>query len=104
MTQQLKRRLITSAEYHKMAEVGILTREDKVELINGEIIHISPIGTRHQAIVDKLSQIFHKLLMDNVIVRIQGPLQIKKWSEPEPDILLLKPGFTALDFKFNSFL
>ncbi len=91
MTQQLRKRLISIQEYHKMAAVGILSHRDKVELIQGEILHMSPIGSKHQSIVDKLSRILNRLLLDEAIVRVQGPIQIKDWSEPEPDLLLLRP-------------
>jgi len=91
MTQQSNKRLITVEEYHKMAEAGILSHRDKLELIKGEILHMSPIGSRHQAIVDKMTRLFNRLVMDDAIVRVQGPIQIENWSEPEPDLILLKP-------------
>lgn len=74
-----------------MAEAGILSHGDRIELILGEILYMSPIGSKHQAIVDKLSRIFNRTLLDHAIIRVQGPIQIKDWSEPEPDVLLLKP-------------
>lgn len=91
MTRYRKRRLITLVEYHKMIESGILGPKDKIELINGQILHMSPIGSKHQAMVDKLTQLFIILFKDEVIVRTQGPISIPELSEPEPDITLLKP-------------
>jgi Uma2 family endonuclease len=91
MTLQLRKRLISIKEYHQMAEAGILNHRDKLELIQGEILHMSPIGSKHQATVDKLTRLFNRLLVeDEAIVRAQGPIQIKDWSEPEPDLMLLK--------------
>ena len=95
MTRLFNKRLINIEEYHKMAEAGILNSHDKVELINGEIIHMSPIGSKHQSVVDKLTYLFNRGLQDKAIIRVQGPIQIKDWSEPEPDITLLK---TKSDF------
>lgn len=73
-----------------MGEMGILGPHDKVELINGEIIHMSPVGTTHQATIDKSSRILNRFSLDDAIIRVQGPIQINDLSEPEPDILLLK--------------
>jgi len=91
MTKELNKRLLSVAEYHKMAEVGILSRKDKVELILGEIFYRSPIGSKHQATIDRLNRIFSRIFSDQTILRIQGPVQLENHSEPEPDLLLLKP-------------
>ena len=90
MTKELNKRLLSVAEYHKMAEVGILSRKDKVELILGEIFYMSPIGSKHQATIERLTSIFSSNFSDKAILRIQGPAQLGKHSEPEPDLLLLK--------------
>lgn len=59
MTVQLKRRSFTVEEYYKLAEVGIIKDSDKVELINGDIIRISPIGSKHAATVNRLIKYLH---------------------------------------------
>jgi Uma2 family endonuclease len=74
-----------------MSEVGILTEEDRVELIKGEIVEMSPIGLKHAAIVNRLNQLFHRKLSDLVLVSIQNPIQLTNNSEPQPDVALLKP-------------
>lgn len=89
MSVQVQKRLFTVEEYHKMAEVGILP-ERGVELINGEIINMSPIGTKHSAMVDKLVHLLSKKLDEHIVLRIQNPFLANDLSEPEPDISLLK--------------
>jgi len=89
MSVQLARRLLTVSEYHKMAEVGILDEGDRVELINGEIIEMSPIGKLHVNRVNRITSIFKKLPDEKAILSIQNPISIAPYSEPEPDISLL---------------
>lgn len=84
------RHTFTVDEYHRMAESGILTQDDRVELINGEIISMSPINSSHASVVDRFNTIFNNRLSGQVIVRIQSTLQIPEHSEPEPDVMLLK--------------
>ncbi|MEM6361026.1 MAG: Uma2 family endonuclease [Bacteroidota bacterium] len=90
MEVQLSKRLISVNEYHVMAEAGILTSEDKVELIQGEILEMSPIGTKHAAIVDKLTNLLVKIVSNTAIIRVQNPVYINDLNEPEPDISVLK--------------
>ncbi len=90
LVQQLKRRF-TISEYHQMAEVGILTPSDRVELINGEIIEMSPIGKRHAACVDRIARLCFERFGESVIVRVQNPILLNNLSEPQPDIALLQP-------------
>ena len=84
-----KKKLFTVDEYYEMARVGILTESDRVELIEGEIVEMSPIGSRHQAIVDELAYIFFNAVGDRARVRIQGPLRLADVTEPQPDVQLL---------------
>jgi len=74
-----------------MGEVGILDHQDRVELIDGEILHMSPIGSKHQGIINILTNLFVPLFLNKAIVQVQGPIKIANFSEPEPDVLLLKP-------------
>lgn len=90
MPVELIRRLVSAAEYHKMAEVGILTEEDRVELINGEIIKMSPIGSKHAACVSRLTALLIRALGDMWIVFPQNPIHLSNDSEPEPDIAVLE--------------
>ena len=79
------------SQYHQMSEAGIFSENDKVELINGEIIEMSPIGRRHTACVNRLNSVFSQLLGNKVIIAVQNPIILNNLSEPEPDIALLKP-------------
>lgn len=90
MSYPVTRRRFSVAEYHQMIENGILTREDRVELLNGEIIEMSPINPSHASIVDLINRLFNRRLDDSVIVRVQNPIQLDDYSEPQPDISLLK--------------
>jgi Uma2 family endonuclease len=91
MTIQLKQRLISVDDYHKMIEAGILGPEDRVELIEGKIIEMAPVGSLHAAYVDKISKLLNKLIGEGTIIRTQSPVQFLDISEPEPDVSVLKP-------------
>jgi Uma2 family endonuclease len=91
MTVQLLRRKFTVEQYHKMIESGIFTEDDRLELIRGEIIEMSPIGTKHAACVNRLINLLVQLLGKCVIVAAQNPIALNNNSEPQPDVALLKP-------------
>jgi Uma2 family endonuclease len=84
-----QKKLFTVTDYYKMAEVGILASEDRVELIHGEIIKMSPINSPHAKIVSRLNRILNALLGENALVRSQSPIHIDAYSEPEPDIAVV---------------
>ncbi|MGK7876229.1 MAG: Uma2 family endonuclease [Xenococcaceae cyanobacterium] len=91
MSVQLLRRKFTVQQYHQMADTGILTENERVELIQGEIIQMSPIGTRHAAYVRRLIKLFSQKLSDRVLVDVQNPVELDDTSEPQPDVALLEP-------------
>lgn len=91
MSVSLLRRKFTIAQYYKMAESGILTEGDRVELIRGEIIEMSPIGTKHAACVRRLIALMSEKLDDRVLLDIQNPIVLDDFSEPQPDIILVQP-------------
>jgi Uma2 family endonuclease len=74
-----------------MAEVGILNPNDRVVLIQGEIIPMSPIGLKHAATVKRLNSFLTYQLQNLAIIGVQDPIQLNNSSEPQPDIVLLKP-------------
>lgn len=90
MSVQLEKRLFSVDEYHRMAEAGILSEEDRVELIEGEILTMSPIGSRHAACVKRLNTLFQKQIGAAAIVSVQDPIRLGAFSEPQPDVALLK--------------
>jgi Uma2 family endonuclease len=85
------RRPLTVAEYHRMGEVGILTEDDRVELIEGELIAMSPIGSEHSGTVNALTRILVQTVGDRGVVAVQNPVQLDDLSEPQPDFAVLKP-------------
>ena len=86
-----RRHRLTVRDYYRMAEVGILRPDARVELIEGEIIDMAPIGSRHAGIVDQISHILQRVAGELVSVRVQNPVWLDEHSEPEPDIALLRP-------------
>lgn len=91
MSVQLLRRKFTVEQYHKMVDSGILKEDDRVELIRGEIIEMSPIGTKHAACVRRLHNLLVLKLQGRAIVDSQNPVVLSDTSEPQPDVALLKP-------------
>lgn len=92
MALQVEKRLFTIEDYYRMAETGILRRDDRVELIRGEIVRMAPIGITHAGRVDILNFEFGRAVGDDAIVRVQNPIRLEAQnSEPEPDISLLRP-------------
>jgi hypothetical protein len=85
------RRPFSADEYDRMIEVGILGKEDRVELIEGEIVEMSPIGDRHAACVDRATALLVLALVGRAIVRPRGPIRLGAYSKPQPDLTLLEP-------------
>ena len=79
------------AEYRRMVEAGILGEDDRVELVEGVIVAMAAMGSRHAACVDRLNRYLNKFAGDEMLVRVQSPIRLDDTSEPEPDIALLKP-------------
>lgn len=85
-------RRLTVSEYHRMGEDQILKDDEHVELIEGMIIKMSPKGTKHSAVVSKLSTPFYELVLQNkVLLRVQDSVVLTDNSEPEPDLAIVKP-------------
>jgi Uma2 family endonuclease len=74
-----------------MAEVGILGRDDRVELIDGEIIDMPPPGQLHSGTVDQLAWLLMRAVDARAIVRVQNPAVLGRYSAPQPDLALLEP-------------
>ncbi len=85
------RRRFTIDEYHRMAAAGVLSEDDRVELLDGEIVQMSPIGSPHAGCVDRLTALFTRRLRSRAIVRVQSPIVLDRRSEPQPDLALLAP-------------
>ncbi len=91
MSITLEKRRFTVDEYHRMAEAGIFSEDESVELLEGEIVEMTPISSRHAAAVDRLAHLLNRGLGENAIVRVQGPIRLGETSEPQPDLALLRP-------------
>jgi len=85
------RRLFTIEEYERMVETGILTQDDRVELIEGEIVEMSPIGDPYAAFVANLTHLLVHAVGDRARVWVQGPVRVPPRSKPQPDLALLRP-------------
>jgi Uma2 family endonuclease len=90
MALEPQRHRFTVAEYERMGAAGIFGEDDRVELIAGEIIEMSPIGRRHVVAVDRLANRFGRRLGARVIVRVQSPVRLGEQDEPQPDVVLLR--------------
>jgi Uma2 family endonuclease len=85
------RRLFTVEEYQRMADAGIFTPEDRVELIDGEIVEMTPISPRHASIVSRLTRFFVQGLPERAAVTPQNPAVLDDLSEAQPDLCLAHP-------------
>ena len=86
--QNVNLRRITVDEYDAMIENGVFDENDKVELLNGAIVEKMPKGPKHSAATYRIAKIFFKLFDNQAIVRVQDPIWLRDFSEPEPDIVL----------------
>lgn len=78
-------------EYHRMGEAGIFTEDDRVELWEGEIIAMAPIGNPHMVCVTGLQHAFEQRLGGRAVVFVQQPVRLPPDTEPEPDIAIVRP-------------
>ncbi len=90
MESWLPRHRITVDEYYRMAQVGLLAEDARVELIEGEIFDLAPIGSRHGGIVSRLDYLLSRVIGDRAILRVQLPIRLGRSSEPQPDLSLVK--------------
>jgi len=92
MAVEIEPRRLTVAEYRRMGEAGILHEDERVELVDGAIVHMSPIGRPHRARHTYLVTYLFEALGDRAIVAGQYSLALGEFDEPEPDILVLPPA------------
>jgi Uma2 family endonuclease len=85
-----KKHLFNVTDYYRLGKAGVLPESLRTELINGEILEMPPIGATHADWVDCLTDFLGKHIPDNVRVRVQNPLRLNQFNQPQPDILLLK--------------
>ena len=90
------RRRFTVDEYHRMAEAGILTEDDRVELIDGQIVEMSPVGDPHVVAVTRCGRAFAPAwVAGRLTLHTQDPIRLDRHNEPQPDLALARPGVEA---------
>jgi Uma2 family endonuclease len=90
------RRRFTVAEFHQMGDAGILPPGERVELIEGEVLEMAPIGPPHAGIVNRLNRMLVRGAGDAAMVSVQHPVVLDRYSEPQPDLALLRPEADTL--------
>jgi Uma2 family endonuclease len=83
-------RRFTVDEYHRMGEAGVLHEDDRVELLDGQIVQMSPIGIRHAACVNRLNALIVQQAGNQATVSIQNPVILGEYEEPQPDVVVLR--------------
>ena len=91
MAVQISRRRFSVDEYYLMAKAGILHEDDRVELIEGEIVDMAAISSRHAGCVNRINRLFSQRAGERAIIHVQNPIRLSEYSEPQPDIALLRP-------------
>lgn len=86
-----QRHRLTVRDYQRMGEAGIFHEDDRVELIEGEIVDMAPIGTGHASSVKRLANIMKLAVGEQAILSVQDPVVLGDHSAPQPDIALLRP-------------
>lgn len=90
MSLQVAKHFFTVEEFERMGEAGIFSEDARLELIEGEIVEMSPIGSRHAACVNFLNRFLNRAVGDIAIVSTQNPIQLDDFTEPQPDVALLR--------------
>lgn len=84
------RHRLTLDDYHRLGRAGILGGDDRVELLDGQLVDMSPIGPRHALTVDTLNELLVTAVAQRAIVRVQNPIELDARTEPQPDIALVR--------------
>ncbi|HEX8118754.1 MAG TPA: Uma2 family endonuclease [Pyrinomonadaceae bacterium] len=90
MSAALDKYSFTAEEFERMGEAGILRQDARLELIDGEIFEMSPIGSAHAACVKFLTAVLYRLFGDTYVIGVQDPVRLNDFSEPQPDVTLLR--------------
>jgi Uma2 family endonuclease len=92
-------RPLTVQEYHQMAEAGILRPDERVELLDGHLFSMAAKGTAHSSATTRTRRVWERKLGDHVLIRVQEPVQLNEYSEPEPDLAIVMVD--PLDYATN---
>jgi len=90
-TEWPRRHRLTVEDYYRMGEAGILRPDERVELIDGEIIDMPPPGSLHAGTVTQLASLLQRAAGDHALLQVQNPVRLDRYSEPQPDLTLLRP-------------
>lgn len=85
-------RRLSVQDYHQMAESGILQPDERIELLEGQIIQMAAKGTAHSAAVTRIERLLRNRLGERVLLRFQDPVRLNDYSEPEPDVAVVQPN------------
>ncbi len=98
--------LLSVSDYQRMSSAGILPEGSRVELIEGEIIDMAPIGSQHASFVMQFNHLFMTAVADKLQVSVQNPIVLNTYSAPEPDLALLRPrpDFTGISILYLKML
>ena len=83
------RKRFTVTEYHQMAVTGILSDADRFELLEGEIVEMSPPGPQHSSIVTGITELFYVFKNQDITIRVQDPIRLGDFSAPQPDVAIV---------------
>jgi hypothetical protein len=91
-----EKRCFKVGEYNRMGEAGVFSEDDRIELVEGEVFEVTPIGRRHASCVRRLTETFRRC--SQVILWVRNPIQLNVFNEVQPDVALLKRGGLLLPF------
>src|SRR5262245_21396952 len=87
---RVPRHRLTVADYHRLGEARILGEDDRVELLEGQLVDMSPISPRHALAVDTLNELLVPAVAGRGVVRVQNPITLDNGSEPQPDLTVVR--------------
>ena len=90
-TGRLQARRFTVEEYHRMAAAGVFAPGERLELLDGVVVSMTPIGSRHASCVARLTRRLVQSLGARALVWPQNPLRLDREWEPQPDVMVLRP-------------
>ncbi len=90
MTLAVQRRRFTVDDYYQMGKAGIFREDDRLELIDGEIVQMTPIGSLHVRCVIKLTRLFSPLIQQDYDLSVQNPIELDEFNQPQPDLVIIK--------------
>jgi Uma2 family endonuclease len=91
----VSRHRLTVADYYRLGQAGVLGEDDRVELLDGQLVDMSPVGPRHAVFVDRLMHMLVAAVGDRGYVRCQNPVTLDDHSQPEPDIAVVTPNWAG---------